>query len=180
MTFELEIQGRACAVQVEPLGEAGPAGGQFRVTIRPLSGDPADEPEVVVVDGRPTDLGLSLVFEAERRVVDAAISVNAGGEYLVQLPHVDVPVLVDGRRRRGGVAAATGKGEQRVTAPMPGRILRVLVAPGDEVSARQGLVVVEAMKMENELRAVRAGRVREIAVAPGESVESGRLLIVLE
>ncbi len=63
---------------------------------------------------------------------------------------------------------------------MPGRVVRVLVAVGDEVAHRQGLVVVEAMKMENELGAPRAGRVTEIAVAEGVSVEAGRLLSVIE
>jgi biotin carboxyl carrier protein len=63
---------------------------------------------------------------------------------------------------------------------MPGRIVRVLVGPGDEVTARQGVVVVEAMKMENELRAPKAGRVREVAVSPGVSVEAGRVLVVIE
>jgi biotin carboxyl carrier protein len=62
---------------------------------------------------------------------------------------------------------------------MPGRVVRVLVGPGDEVAARQGVVVVEAMKMENELRAPRAGRVKEIAVAAGASVEAGRVLVVI-
>ncbi|RPJ54475.1 MAG: hypothetical protein EHM24_31740 [Acidobacteria bacterium] len=63
---------------------------------------------------------------------------------------------------------------------MPGKIVRVLVAPGDHVAARQGLVVVEAMKMENELRAPRAGRVKDVHVAEGALVESGRLLVVVE
>ena len=63
---------------------------------------------------------------------------------------------------------------------MPGRVVRVLVKPGDNVAARQGLVVVEAMKMENELTAPRAGRVKEVAVAEGQSVEAGRLLVIVE
>jgi biotin carboxyl carrier protein len=63
---------------------------------------------------------------------------------------------------------------------MPGRVVRVLVQPGDEVTARQGLVVIEAMKMENELTATRAGRVREVTVAAGAAVEAGRLLVVIE
>jgi len=56
----------------------------------------------------------------------------------------------------------------------------VLVKPGDEVKARQGLVVVEAMKMENELRAARDGRVRDVAVTEGQSVDAGALLLVVE
>lgn len=84
-----------------------------------------------------------------------------------------------GRRVRG-VAGATGQGVQRITAPMPGKVVRVLVAPGDEVVPRQGLVVVEAMKMENELRASGPGRVREVFVREGQSVEAGAALVVVE
>ncbi len=66
------------------------------------------------------------------------------------------------------------------SSPMPGKVVRVLVKAGDEVKARQGLVVVEAMKMENELRAARDGRVREVAVTEGQSVEAGTVLMVVE
>lgn len=83
-----------------------------------------------------------------------------------------------GRRRRG--AAAPGVGPQRLTAPMPGKVVRVLVAPGDAVEAGQGLVVVEAMKMENELRAGKAGRVASVSVVEGQSVDAGAVLAVVE
>ena len=71
-------------------------------------------------------------------------------------------------------------GEQRIVAPMPGKIIRILVAPGAEVKARQGVVVIEAMKMECELASPKAGHVKEIAVEVGASVEKGRLLAVVE
>jgi biotin carboxyl carrier protein len=63
---------------------------------------------------------------------------------------------------------------------MPGRVVKLLVAPGTVVEARQGIVVVEAMKMENELRAPRAGVVREVRVAEGASVEAQAVLVVIE
>ena len=63
---------------------------------------------------------------------------------------------------------------------MPGKIVKVLVKPGDAVEPRQGLVVIEAMKMENELRATRGGRVKDVHVAEGDLVEAGRLLTVIE
>ena len=93
---------------------------------------------------------------------------------------VRVSVTERGRARRGGSAAAHGTGPQRLMAPMPGKIVRVLVALGDVVEAGQGLVVVEAMKMENELRAAKAGRVASIAVAEGQSVDAGAVLAVVE
>ena len=63
---------------------------------------------------------------------------------------------------------------------MPGKVVKVLVKVGDQVTARQGLVVVEAMKMENELRSPKDGRVTEVLVAEGVSVEAGRPLVVVE
>jgi len=71
-------------------------------------------------------------------------------------------------------------GPAPVVAPMPGLIVRVNVAVGDEVQAGQGLVVMEAMKMENELRAAAAGRVKSITAAPGTAVEKGTVLVELE
>jgi biotin carboxyl carrier protein len=83
------------------------------------------------------------------------------------------------RLKKEGTGAA-GAGPQRVMAPMPGKIVRVLVKAGDPVTAKQGLVVVEAMKMENELRAARDGRVRELMVGEGQSVDAGAVLLVVE
>ena len=83
-------------------------------------------------------------------------------------------------RKDKGSGRAHGSGPQRVTSPMPGKIVRVLVNAGDQVTARQGLIVVEAMKMENELRAARDGRVRELSVNEGQSVDAGAVLLVVE
>ena len=63
---------------------------------------------------------------------------------------------------------------------MPGRVLAVSVAAGDQVVSGQGLVIVEAMKMQNELRSPRDGRVAEVCVKMGDSVASGEALIVVE
>jgi biotin carboxyl carrier protein len=65
-------------------------------------------------------------------------------------------------------------------AMMPGRVINVLVAVGEEVAAHQGLLVVEAMKMENELKAPKAGKIVELKVKPGQTVEKGELLLVVE
>ena len=77
-------------------------------------------------------------------------------------------------------AAAGPAGPAPLVAPMPGLIVRVNVQAGDEVSAGQGLVVMEAMKMENELRAPAAGVVKRVACEAGTAVEKGSILIELE
>jgi len=63
---------------------------------------------------------------------------------------------------------------------MPGKVVRVLVKSGDQVRARQPLVVVEAMKMENELRALLDGTVADVQVREGQSVDAGALLVVVQ
>ena len=104
------------------------------------------------------------------------------GQLIVHVGALPVPVALNGRRRWGRKddGAAAGSGPQRVTAPMSGKILRVLVAGGDSVRARQPLVVVEAMKMENELRAGRDGTITEIHASQGISVDAGALLFVIQ
>ncbi len=82
--------------------------------------------------------------------------------------------------RELSAAAAGPSGPAPLVAPMPGLVVRVHVSIGDDVSAGQGLVVMEAMKMENELRTPAAGRVKAIRVTPGTAVEKGTLLIELE
>jgi biotin carboxyl carrier protein len=119
------------------------------------------------------------------RSIDAAFALlPARGDFDVHLDGRTIGVQIRpagafGRQKKAGAGAA-GSGPQRVTSPMPGKVVRVLVKPGDAVTARQGLVVVEAMKMENELRASRDGRVREVAVAEGQSVDAGTLLLIVE
>lgn len=77
-------------------------------------------------------------------------------------------------------ATAGPKGPSPLVAPMPGLIVRIHVAVGDEVAAGQGLVAMEAMKMENELKSPGAGRVKTILVQPGQAVEKGALLVEME
>ena len=94
---------------------------------------------------------------------------------------VDIPAPGGRRRTRTSRSAAeTGSGPASVKAPMPGRVVKILVGVGDTVTARQGLLVIEAMKMENELRSPRAGTVREIRVAQGAAVDAGSVMVVIE
>jgi biotin carboxyl carrier protein len=172
LTFEIEINGRSRAVSVERIG----ASGLFRVTI---DGDP------IVVDAQRTgDYGLSLLFpESAHEATTVQIAPGpAPGTLLAYLSGRTAAASVNGRRTGRGGAEAGGSthGEQQIVAPMPGRVVRVLVAPGDTVEARQPIIVVEAMKMENELRSPKAGRVKDVGVAAGASVEAGRVLVVVE
>lgn len=111
-----------------------------------------------------------------------AIIVSAGpepGTLDVRVRGGRIPVRLRGAGGRVGRGAPEMTGAQRIQAPMPGKVVRVLVAPGETVAARQALVVVEAMKMENELRASRAGVVQEVLAVEGASVEAGAPLVVI-
>jgi len=77
-------------------------------------------------------------------------------------------------------AAAAVEGPSRLLAPIPGKVVKVHVAVGDEVAAGRPLVVLEAMKMENELTAEQAGTVTAVHVEPGRTVDTGAVLVELE
>lgn len=113
---------------------------------------------------------------------EVAVDPHRNGEIRV---HVDgrpivvrVPWLASGGRRRQ-TGAAQGGGAHHVVAPMPGRVVKVLVRAGDRVAERQGLVVIEAMKMQNELRAPRAGVIGDVQAAEGALVDAGARLLVI-
>ena len=72
------------------------------------------------------------------------------------------------------------EGQQRIIAPMPGKVIRILVSAGQAVGADQGLVVVEAMKMQNEIRAPRAGTVDRVFIREGQAVAAGEALVTLK
>jgi biotin carboxyl carrier protein len=76
-------------------------------------------------------------------------------------------------RRHGALEA---EGRQQITAPMPGKVVRLLVSAGDKVEAGQGLLVVEAMKMQNEIRSPKSGIVERLFVKDGQPVNAGDIL----
>jgi biotin carboxyl carrier protein len=85
----------------------------------------------------------------------------------------------DPRRRSRQASGRGGQGLQTIAAPMPGKVVRVLVAAGDTVEAGQGLIVVEAMKMQNEMKALRAGKVLSLSAREGATVTAGEALATI-
>jgi acetyl/propionyl-CoA carboxylase alpha subunit len=166
MTVWLEIDGRKQRVEL-PHSLTGNAGNDMEC----------------VVDGR--------VLSVDAQILQPGVlSLIVGGrQYRCILDRNGV--LIDGRRfafevndprslqgRRGAGAGAAGP--RSVKAPMPGRVVRVLVVAGEEVVEQQGIVVIEAMKMQNELKSPKAGKVVRVAVAPGDTVGAGDVLAVVE
>ena len=117
----------------------------------------------LIVDGRSHEVGV------EKRP----------GGYRVHGRHDTVTVALSEGAAAGAPRRGPAAGPARLTAPMPGRVVRVLATVGSDVEAGEGLVVIEAMKMENELKAPRTGQVREVAVQEGQAVDAGALLVVV-
>jgi biotin carboxyl carrier protein len=164
MTAWVELAGTR--LRVELPADAG-AGGTISCVVDGVA---------VIADAcvvEPGVLSLIVAGRQYRCTLDGDAVVIGGHRFPFAL---DDPRSLRGRRGAGDGAA----GPRTVKAPMPGRIVRVLVSEGDEVAEQQGVIVIEAMKMQNELKAPRAGRVARIAVAVDATVGSGETLIVIE
>jgi biotin carboxyl carrier protein len=109
---------------------------------------------------------------------EVRITPAADGTLALQTTHHEfIAAVIDPRawsgRRHGAVEA---EGRQQITAPMPGKVVRLLVQPGDKVQAGQGLLVVEAMKMQNEIRSPKSGTVERVLAQEGQPVNAGQVL----
>ena len=177
MQFEVEVNRRSTAVTVNRRE------GRFSVAVA--------EREWLVDAAAVGAHTLSLLIErvaatpADTGIVEsrevALAQDPVTGQLVVGLGAASIVVGLN-RRRRWGRKDETGQsatGPQRIVAPMPGKIVRVLAKRGDPVVHRQPIVVIEAMKMENELRATRDGVLTDIFVREGQSVDAGTVLAVI-
>jgi biotin carboxyl carrier protein len=164
-TVWVEVRGRKYKVE---LAEGAPAmvdGVPFGVDLKEL------EPGV-----------LSLLWtdaEGPTRSFRCVADANAEGDAVVVNAERIGYAVYDPRSLRGTASAKAESGPKALKAPMPGRIVRVLVAAGETVEAGQGCVVMEAMKMQNELKAPKAGVVGRLAATVGETVTAGAVLLVV-
>ncbi len=167
MIYHIELNGRKRRLSIEPAAE----GDGYRFE---LDGEPC------AADARLLQPGvLSLIIESisyrilfDPRPAGAAVVI---GERRISYGLNDPRSL----RSRADVDA-NHTGARSITTSMPGRIVRILVQPGDQVEAQQGLIVVEAMKMQNELKAPRSGTVSVVGVEVGATVQAGKVLMVIE
>lgn len=163
MTVWLEVGGKKMKVEVP----SGAGSGALECVV---------DGRVVAAGGRMVQEGvLSLVIGGRqyRCVLDGDGVWIGGRRYGFS---VEDPRSLQGRR---GAGAGTDR-PRTVKAPMPGRVVRVLVAVGEEVAEGQGVVVIEAMKMQNELKSPKAGRVVKVGVVVDGTVASGDVLVVVE
>jgi biotin carboxyl carrier protein len=158
------------------------------------------------IDGRGLTLELDqsdgrLILKTGDRNYQAHVSSPAGGVYTimigtevfearvwavspnsmqVQLRDRIFSVDIIDRKHKRGAAEHGPEGRQQLVAPMPGKVVRVLLSPGDPVAAGQGVVVVEAMKMQNEIKSPKTGTVVELRVVTGATVNANQVLAIVE
>lgn len=161
----LEGREREVDVQISPDG---------RVSAVTLDGAAVEVDAVGVPGGVSLRLG-NRVFDVAIGGKPEALNVAAGAQRAVIAVQSERARAV-AAKRGGGMA---GAGSREVRSPMPGRVVKVLVAVGEDVAAQQPVVIVEAMKMENELRALIAGKVESVHVKAGDAVDGSTLLVRL-
>jgi biotin carboxyl carrier protein len=167
MKYETQIGGAARSVEIQQNGN-----GSFRAQIE---GQPVSVDAVEIAPGT-----YSILLDG--RSFEARVSSDGSDEgLLVRCGGADFRVLVRDPRswRAGRHGTLEASGPQRVLAPMPGKVVRVLVAAGDVIEAGRGLVVVEAMKMQNEIRAPKSGRIERVLVAEGQAVRTQEALVII-
>lgn len=171
MKVLVTVDGRETTLEFERNSE------QIRFRFHPADAPHPLERTASVIEAEP---GIYSVL-IEGRAYEAKIVPGPVSGYLVDVAghHLAVEVR-DPRAVSSSHRTGIGEGRQNVAAPMPGKVIRLLVAAGDEVDAGQGLVVVEAMKMQNELKSPKQGRVAELRVAEGATVTAGEVLAVIE
>ena len=162
LIFDATVDGRT--IRVEVRGGAGATRSSSTTRLSRWTSCPPD----------PTSRASSSKGESH----DLGLETRPFG-FVVHFPGDAVTVRLAEAARDAGPLPRGPQGPARLTAPMPGRVVRVLAEKGAAVAAGQGLVVIEAMKMENELASPRAGRVLEVAVREGQAVEAGALLALV-
>jgi biotin carboxyl carrier protein len=162
MKYEITVDGKAAQLSIE--------GDHFRY--QRANGDVVEHPYSIAAASEGT---FSILLDGRSYTA----TLLGRGEVSVNGRVFPVEVF-DPRSMRGRKAAGVTEGRQTVAAPMPGRVIRVLVEAGQEVEAGQGLIVVEAMKMQNEMKSPKAGRVAEVRTKDGATVLVGDTLIVIE
>jgi biotin carboxyl carrier protein len=164
MKLDIEIGGDTRSIHIDETA------GKFRLEVdgRVLEGD--------VLRPEPG----AYTFYVGNRVVDVRVSDGIGDSVRVQVGALMTEARVLDRRRRAQGSDAGAEGRQVLAAPMPGKVVAVLVGQGGAVERGQGVVVVEAMKMQNEVKTPKSGVVVEMRVAVGATVVAGQALAVVE
>jgi biotin carboxyl carrier protein len=154
------------------------------IELAPQRDDPS--PMTALIDGRNIAADIVKISSGVYsillggRSLEPTVEENAEGHLVRVAGHEFQIKIVDPRSWRSRAGGGTElAGKQQVVAPMPGKIISVLVVAGQKVEANQGLLVIEAMKMQNEIRSPKSGAVERLLVKEGQTVSSGEILAVV-
>ena len=160
---------------------------EFTLTLNNVEYPIVVEGDTITVNGRPFavevgDDGTVLVDGIAYDVALEGETATVGSEsYAVQVSGLATAPLAPSLVPSGPAAPPAAEASAgAVLAIMPGKIVRVMVEPGQQVEEGQPVCVLEAMKMENELRARQGGTVRAVHVKPGDDVEKDQVLLEIE
>jgi biotin carboxyl carrier protein len=128
---------------------------------------------------RLEDEGVYLIIVGES-IFEARAWTDQSGSIRVKVRDRLYDAKIMDRKQRRGAAEHGQQGQALITAPMPGKVVRVLVNQGDDVAAGQGIVVVEAMKMQNEIKSPKEGRVIDLRASEDATVNAGQVLAIIE
>ena len=142
-------------------------------------------PIVIRIDGREVQPAAASLLEIAHGLFSAVLD---GNSYEIRISQNEATVnghryrfeTEDPRQWKPSRTAASANAPAEILEPMPGKVVRILVALNDLVKAGQGIVVIEAMKMQNELKSPRDGRVTAVKAVPNESVNRGAFLALIE
>ena len=162
MKYEVHIAGKARIVELHR------AANRWQIT---LDGATTDADAIEIAPGI-----FSILLNGASHEV--RVAPNPDGSLTIQDgPHEFKAEVADRRAWRGRKhGAIEAEGRQQIVAPMPGKVIRLLVKPGDKVEAGQGLLVVEAMKMQNEVKSPKTGTVEKLSAREGQPVNAGDIL----
>jgi biotin carboxyl carrier protein len=184
--YEVMLGGKTRTVEIVRASDALAAAEQS-AGLQPCNSDSAAGWKISL-DGQPVDASVvevapntfSILLNGDSYQIrvapraDGTFTLHTGfAEY-----HAEVTDPRVWRGRKHGALEAEGR--QQIAAPMPGKVVRVLVSAGDAIEAGQGLLVVEAMKMQNEIRSPKSGKVEKLFAKEGQAVVAGEVLAWVE
>jgi biotin carboxyl carrier protein len=170
MIYEVSIAEKTYRVELVQTGE-GQTGEKWTCK---LNGREIPMDAALIQEGVLSILLNGKSYEVKQELIGTETNVVIGNERFSA--SLRDPRSFRSRQRAG----ASEQGVKKITAPMPGKVVRILSAVGDQVEAGQSVIVIEAMKMQNELKAPKSGVIKKIAVSEGAAVEAGQSLAEIE
>jgi biotin carboxyl carrier protein len=173
-TYEISLGGKTYKVEVESVAATAPASnGEMAYRVR------LDGREITVSCVPLNHRALSLILNGESFEVQCELTAES---LQVALRGATYECIVSNprslrTRKKPGLADS---GEQKLTTAMPGKVVRIIAAVGDQIKAGQGILVIEAMKMQNEVRSPKDGQLKKLLVRQGANVVAGEGLAIIE